>query len=120
MTTTENNAQFEKLKISIDDLDIKVKIIENQSLKAIVGINFGDFIIKGFRVQPSKYPNDKNNLWITPPSYKDGSGKYHPIFYAPNENLWAEIESKIISEYEKESKKHFAKRLNENLDDMQF
>ena len=80
--------EFEYLGIKIDDLKFYFKIVEMDKLKAIVSIDFGDFKIKGFRINTSEHKNERGeNLWVTPPSYRDGSGRYHPIFFAPNKDL---------------------------------
>ena len=105
--------EFEYLGIKIDDLKFYFKIVEMDKLKAIVSIDFGDFKIKGFRVNTSDYKNKRGeNLWITPPSYRDGGGKYHPIFYTSNKELWEKIESKLLDEYDKASKEYYKKRLD--------
>ena len=108
--------EFEYLGIKIDDLKFYFKIVEMDKLKAIVSIDFGDFKIKGFRVNTSDYENERGEkIWITPPSYRDGAGRYHPIFFLPNKELWKKIESKLLDEYHKASTEHYKKRLD--LDD---
>ena len=108
--------EFEHLGIKIDDLKFQFKIVEMDKLKAIVSIDFGDFKIKGFRVNTSEYKNERGeNLWVTPPSYPDGSRRYHPIFFTSNKELWKKIESKLLDEYHKASEKHYKKRFD--LDD---
>ena len=105
--------QFKKLKIKVEDIEINVKIIESQKLKAIVGLDFGDFKIKGFRVNISDYENARGEkLWVTPPSYRDGNGRYHPIFYAPNKELWELIQFRILDEYHKTEDKYYKKRFD--------
>lgn len=110
--------EFETLDIKIDDLKFCFKIVEMDKLKAIVSIDFGDFKIKGFRVNTSDYENERGEkIWITPPSYRDGGGRYHPIFFTSNKELWKKIESKLLDEYHKASTEHYKKRIG--LDDEQ-
>ena len=101
------------MTINLDELKITAKIIEGQDLKAIVSINFGDFIVKGFRIQKSKYKNkqEEEGLWVTPPSYRDSGGKYHPIFFSPDKLLWEQIKNKILEEYSKANNSHYKKRM---------
>jgi len=107
--------EFEIVGIKVDDLKFYFKIVEMDKLKAIVSIDFGDFKIKGFRVNASDYENERGEkLWITPPSYPDGSRRYHPIFYIPNKELWKKVESKLLDEYQKASKEHYEKRFDLN------
>ena len=97
------------MKIKIDEIGIKIKITENKKMKAIVGLVFENFTIKGFRIQESEHENDYGEkLWITPPSYK-GPYKWHPIFYIPDLELWKELEKKIYKEYRKEMKEYHKK-----------
>lgn len=104
--------------LNIKDIEVKTKIIENQSLKAIIGLDFGPFTVKGFRISKSKYVPDSSEaskegeLWIVPPSYKDSGGRYHPTFFIPNKELWAELKDHIMKEYEKAVDAHYKKRFN--------
>jgi len=105
---------FEKLGDIIPIPIVHFNIVENKDLKAIASLDFGTFIIKGFRVSKSKFPDkDGQNgqgLWITPPSYRDGNGKYHPIFYTPDTALWEEIVTLIIVYYHDALTKHYGKK----------
>ena len=90
------------MNINIEEIIVRVKIIDQKKLKAIISLDFGDFIVKGFRVMDSEYENPKGDkLWLTPPSYV-GMGKYHPIFYMPNKDLWKHLEVKVWGEYYKQ------------------
>ena len=99
------------MTLNVNDIRIKVKITEGK-LKAIVGIDLGDFTIKGFRIQESQYEHKAaggRKLWLTPPSYADKGGRYHPIFYIPDKILWERLEAKIWEAYDKEYKRHYEK-----------
>jgi len=97
----------------IQKIKINIKIIDHKRLKGIASVDFGDFRVKGFRIYVSEYKNDRGEeLWIIPPSYKDSSGSYHPIFYAPDKNLWKQIEFKILDEYHKASEEHLIKQFD--------
>ena len=99
--------------ITKDKIKVKIKFIEAQKLKAIISLNFEDFIIKGFRVSESEFENDKGEkLWLTPPSYRDSGGRYHPIFYIPHKELWKELENFIWDEYKAQSEEHYKKRFD--------
>ena len=99
------------MKININEIGMKIKILDDKKTKAIIGLDFGDFVIKGFRIQESQYPNYKgDNLWLTPPSYQ-GGGRYHPMFFMPDKNLWKELEMKIWDDYYKALGEHHKKKL---------
>ena len=101
------------MTINKDQIKVKIKFIEAQKLKAIISLNFDDFVIRGFRVSESEYENDKGDkLWLTPPSYRDSGGRYHPIFFMPNKELWKELENLIWDEYEIQSEEHHNKRFD--------
>jgi len=104
---------FKKITLNIDDLKFQTKILEESKLKAIISIDFGDFVIKGFRINLSAYKNESGqNLWITPPSYKDGGEKYHPVFFIPEKALWKKLEQRLIIEYNKASNECYKKRFD--------
>ena len=93
------------MKINFEEIRIKVKITEGK-VKGIVSVDFGDFIIKGFRVQESQFENTRGEkLWLTPPAYL-GGGRYHPIFFAPDKAIWEQLEAKIWEAYDTASKEH--------------
>ncbi len=101
------------MKINIDEIKVKIKITEEKKLKAIISLDFGDFLVKGFRAMESDYENDYGDkLWLTPPSYRDGGGKYHPIFFIENKELWKKVEEKIWSEYKKKKEDHYKKQFD--------
>lgn len=99
------------MKININEIIAKVKFIEDKNLKAIITLNFGDFTIKGFRVQISQYSNDFGlNLWLVPPSYKDNAGRYHPIFFIEDKEIWKKLEQEIWKQYEDQNKNYYKKK----------
>lgn len=103
----------------LSTVGIKVKIIEQKKLKAIVGLDFGDISIKGFRISESEYENEQGEkLWLTPPSYKDGGGHYHPMFFMPDKELWKRLERKVMETYQTQQREHFKKRLDLSDDDI--
>ena len=107
------------MKIQIENVNVKFKFIENKNLKAIANLDFGEFTIKGFRIRSSQYKNDfGDNLWISPPCYQDKNGKYHPMFYIPNTDIWEEVEVKIWEEYYDKRKEHNKKKYG--LEDEDF
>ena len=103
----------------LDKIGIKVKVIEEKKLKAIISLDFGDVSIKGFRISESEYANEQGDkLWLVPPSYRDGGGRYHPMFYMPDKNLWKCLEKKVFEEYHIQERQHFKKRLDLTDDDI--
>lgn len=109
------------MEIKLEELKVAIKIIENQKMKAIIALDFGDFKVKGFRIRESEYENQRGEkLWLTPPSYVDSGGRYHPIFYTPNKELWQKIENKILDEYHKENEKYWRKRMNSEKEESAF
>ncbi len=101
------------MKINIDEISVKIKFTEKDKLKAIITLDFGNFVVKGFRVMGSEYENSRGEkLWLMPPSYRDGGGHYHPIFFMPDKELWQRLEEKIWDEYKKQQDEHFRKRFD--------
>lgn len=96
------------MTIDIEKIVIKIKLTEGK-LKAIVGLDFGDVVIRGFRIQESQHENDRGEkIWITPPSYQ-GGGRWHPIAFFPDKELWKRIEVKIYDAYDAATKKRLTK-----------
>lgn len=107
------------MKISEDEIIVKIKFTEAKKIKAIISLDFGSFVVKGFRVMESQYENvNGDKLWLTPPSYQDSGGRYHPIFFMPDKERWKEIELMIWNEYAKQQTEHFKKRLDLSDDDI--
>lgn len=107
------------MKININEISVKIKFTEAKKIKAIISLDFQSFVVKGFRVQESQFANIKGaNLWLTPPSYRDSVGRYHPIFFMPDKELWKEVELMIWDEYAKQQTEHFKKRLDLSDDDI--
>lgn len=98
------------MEIIPEKIKVKIKFIEEKKLKAILSLDFGSFIVKGFRIMESEYVNCKDEkLWLTPPSYKDSGGRYHPIFFIPNKELWKNLEEKIWDEYSRQRDEYHKK-----------
>lgn len=107
------------MKIKISEIKVKSKIIDEKELKAIINLDFGDFVIKGFRLQSSNFKNVLGDqLWLVPPSYPDQNRQYHPIFFIPNKNLWKELEKHILLEYRQQNKKYQQKKFGLNKDEL--
>jgi len=105
------------MKIKIDEIKMKIKILDDKKTKAIIGLDFGEFVVRGFRVMESQFENAQGDkLWLTPPSYL-GGGRYHPIFFMPNKELWQELEGRIWSEYKLKRDEHYKKRLGVSDED---
>lgn len=99
--------------MEIEKIGIKIKFIEEKELKAIITLDFGDFLIKGFRVSDSQYENRRGDKrWLTPPTYKDRGGRYHAMFFIPNKELWEQLEDKIWDEYEKQYPEYYKKKFD--------
>ncbi|KKR24018.1 MAG: hypothetical protein UT53_C0001G0007 [Candidatus Yanofskybacteria bacterium GW2011_GWD2_39_48] len=106
------------MNIDLEKIEVKVKVIEEKKLKAIISLVIGDIIIKGFRVSESKFFNEMGDmLWLTPPSYM-GGGRYHPIFYMPDKELWKQLEKRIWDEYYRQLKEYHKKRFDLADDDI--
>lgn len=101
------------MSIDLEKLQVRVKPIEHDQLKAILSLDFGDWVIKGFRVLKSRYENQRGEyLWLVPPAYEDKNGKYHPIFFVINKELWQSLEGRIWEEYHREMEAHYKKRFD--------
>lgn len=106
------------MKININEIILKIKILDDKKTKAIITLDFGDFIVKGFTVAESNFNNrNGEKLWLKPPSYIAG-GRYHPMFFMPDKNLWFQLEDKIWTSYKEQKDKHFKKRLGISDEDL--
>lgn len=107
---TEKINDYPTMKLDLREIAIKVKVLQDKKLQAIISLDFGgEFVVKGFRVQSSEFTNYKgDNLWLTPPSYKGGV-KWHPIFFMPDKEKWKELEMRIWDEFYRERDQFFKK-----------
>ncbi len=104
----------------VEDIIVKVKVVDEKKLKAIIGLDFGDFVVRGFRIMESEYPNHKGDkLWLTPPSYKGGV-RYHPIFFVPDKTLWEKLSLRIWDEYYHQHTAQYSKRMGIDPKEIDF
>ena len=81
---------------------MKVRLKRQGKLYAIITVDFGDFLINGFRIMESDRENPRGDcLWITAPSYL-AAGKYHKIFFVKEEKVRGELEDVIWGEFYRE------------------
>lgn len=101
------------MNLNPKEVKIIIKLIDEPKLKAIISLDFGDFLVKGFRIITSKkYPNQKGDLlWFVPPAY-NGGGKWRPLFFCPNKELWKEVESIVFEEYYRQQRRIMAERMD--------
>jgi len=84
--------------LNLNDAQIEIKLLERNDLFANAEIHFSEgFTIRGFLIQKSK--QDSGN-WVSPPSFKDRRGKWHPNFFMEDKDEWKKLETKILKEYE--------------------
>lgn len=97
------------MKLDLREIAIRVKVLQDKKLQAIISLDFGEFVVKGFRIQGSEYENYKGDkLWLTPPSYM-GGGHYHPIFFMPDKEKWKELELRVWEEFYRARDEFFKK-----------
>src|SRR3989344_907779 len=107
------------MKINIEEIELKIKILEDKKTKAIITLDFGDFVVKGFRITESEFVNvSGDKRWFMPPSYKGGP-KWHPIFFMPDKELWQKLEKKVWKEYKIKNDEHQKKMLGISDDEWQ-
>jgi len=57
-----------KMKININEIVVKMKILDEKKTKAIITLDFGVLVTKSFRILESPYENMNNEkLWLIPP-----------------------------------------------------
>lgn len=95
--------------MNINNIKIHVSVKDIGALKAIINLDFGNFSIKGFRVQKAKFQNYKGDeLWITPPTYRSGN-RFVPMIFFPDKDEWKMLEMKIWDEYYIRSEDYYKK-----------
>jgi hypothetical protein len=89
------------MKINLDDIKVEIKLSSKEKLKATAVVNFGDFVVKGFRLSVSEHENenlDSEKLWMQPPATRIGQF-WHKIFWIDDKQKWKELERKIFDVY---------------------
>ena len=88
------------MMMSPEQAAVRVRLIEEEWLKAIFTLDCGDLVVRGFRILASRYPNaDGEHLELLPPTYEDESGRHHPVVFIPDKDLWRRLETRMIAEY---------------------
>lgn len=87
----------------IDEYEIKFefKFTDDPAAPARVILDFGKFKIRGFRIQATKFGENKNKYFLSPPSVR-GRGGWLKIFWIDDEKLWEKIEWEVLQQFEKE------------------
>jgi DNA-binding cell septation regulator SpoVG len=80
----------------IDSLEIQIFPRENGQMVAQAKLTYGIIEISGYRIMRSK---QDNSLFIQPPSYQTGFGKWKPLVFFNDPTIWQEIQKKISEEY---------------------
>ncbi len=110
------------MKIDPDKILISMQLIDSKKIKAIINLDFSDFVIRGFRIMESRYANmHGDKLWLVPPCYRSedsqDAAKYHPAFFMPDKELWKELENRIWSAYAKQRDEYYRKQYRLDLQD---
>ena len=84
--------------LDINQCEIKIKLNEKGNMLAQAEIYFNVIHIYGFRIMQT---NDKETLFISPPSIRSGRGNYIDIIRIEDKQKWKELETKIKQEYKK-------------------
>jgi len=81
----------------IEVIDIR-KVTGDGNLKAFADLKFGDaVVVRGFNVLKGK-----KGLFVAMPRKASKDGRWFDILTPVNENVKAEIETKVLEAYEKE------------------
>lgn len=87
-------------QITIDDIEVHIKISKTKSALAIASLRIcKEIIIHGFRVSQSNVMHSvlQEKIWIQPPS--TGAPYWKKTVFIENKTLWNEIEEKIYDAY---------------------
>jgi len=104
--------------ITIDDIEVQVKLNQKKSMLAQAQISIGPLIIIGYRIMKSEF---EQGLYIQPPSVRAGV-RWLWITKFSDPGLWKQLEDKIKAEYLKISTQE-VQNLNSteiNPDDIPF
>ena len=96
------------MNIDIQDIDVKIKLLKSDTTFAqATVILFGIWEEKGWRVSKSKieHPVFHDYIWVQPPCYSTGFGKWQDIVYINNHQLYQEVHTKILDSYYREKNK---------------
>lgn len=99
------------MNIDPADIEIKIKLLKSEStLAQVTLILFGQWVEKGWRVSRSKveHPTFHDYVWIQPPCFPGGGGKWQEIVYIDDRRLYEEVHAKIFDSYCREKNKEDA------------
>ena len=99
------------MTINTSDIEIKIKLLKSEAtLAQVTIILFGVWEEKGWRVSRSKIEDQSfhDYVWIQPPSYRSGSGKWQGLIFINDRQLYQEVYTKIYDAYVREKNKEMA------------
>lgn len=92
------------MEIDPEAVKFRVRIMEDPKTKALVTIDFGELVIKGYRIMVSSFTGEHGeNLWVVPPAYNSKAG-WKPIVHIVRKDKWKDIETRIVRQYAKDFK----------------
>lgn len=97
------------MNIDPSDIEIKIKLLKSEAtLAQVTVILFGEWVEKGWRISRSKmeHPTFHDYVWIQPPCYPGGVGKWQEMVYIDNRRLYEEVHAKIFDAYVREKSKN--------------
>ena len=67
------------MKIKIEEITTKIKILDDKKTKAIIGLDFGELWLGALEYKNHNTKTKRRSAMANSPSYL-GGGRYHPIF----------------------------------------
>lgn len=97
--------------IDINEIELIFKFCDDNEAPAKVALDFGSFQIRGFVIRKTKFDENKNRFYVSPPSIRTGKGGWVKIFFADNKNWWRKLENKILTEFDESHNNELLKEL---------
>jgi DNA-binding cell septation regulator SpoVG len=103
------------MSITINDITIKLKLADSDKYLARATVIVDDLLeIHGWRISESQHFDNRfqENIWIQPPAFRSGFGKWKAVVFFDNKKLYGQIEEKIYDAYHAEKNKPENEKVN--------
>jgi DNA-binding cell septation regulator SpoVG len=101
--------------MNINNIKVNIKLSDSDKYLARATVIIDDLLeIHGWRISQSEHFDQRfqESIWIQPPAYRSGFGKWRPIVFFDNKKVYENIETEIYDQYHLAKTKGDSEKVN--------